>query len=501
MSFLSFASSGTVTVPDVKTFRRIVDDMPVNVMTCTLDNLTINYVNKAARQTLKKIEGALPVPAESVLGSSIDVLYKLPSHQRAILKDKTRLPHRAEIELGGEYLDLHITPILRQDGKYLFPLVTWSLITDKVHADGETDRQRAILDQMPVNAMLCEVTDFTIVYANKTSFETLTGLEQYLPIKARDLVGTCIDVFHTNPAHQRKLLSDPANLPFHTRIKIGPETLDLRVSAIRNRNGDYAYALLTWAVVTAQVTMADEFESDVKSVVDSVATAAAEMQRTSQTMAATAEETNVQASTVAAATEQLTMSAREIGRQVADSATLASEGVATVERSNVQVTGLAEAADKIGQVVELINDIASQTNLLALNATIEAARAGEAGKGFAVVANEVKTLATQTSKATDDIGNHIKDIQDATEGAVRAIGEISTVISRISENTAAISSAVEEQNAALSEVTGNIAGVSQASIETGEAAGETLSSSGALAQLAETLAQQVTAFLAKVRSM
>jgi methyl-accepting chemotaxis protein len=168
--------------------------------------------------------------------------------------------------------------------------------------------------------------------------------------------------------------------------------------------------------------------------------------------------------------------------------------VAEASNTNSKVEGLAEAAQRIGEVVNLINDIASQTNLLALNATIEAARAGEAGKGFAVVASEVKSLATQTAKATEDIASQIAQIQEATGEAVSAIGTISGVIGEISEISTAIASAVEEQGASTreiaanvqqaaagtQEVTGNIAQLNKAASETGQTAGQVLAAADEL---------------------
>jgi len=481
--------------------QQMLEQLPINVMTADLEDFKINYANKATIDTLATIEDKLPIKAKDLLGTCIDVFHKNPAHQRGMLKNKSNLPHSAIIEVGGEKLDLLVTALEDTDGNYVNPMVVWSVVTEKMRQEEETSVQKQMLDQLPINAMMCELENFTVTYANKSTIDTLSTLEHLLPIKAKDLVGTSIDVFHKNPAHQRSLLSDPKNLPYFTKIKLGEETLDLKVSAINDANGNYIAALLTWTVVTQTVRLADDFESNVKSVVDGVSAAATEMQATSETMAAGAEETNVQANTVAAASEQLAKSIDEISRQVANASDISGTAVNRARDTNEQVQGLAEAATKIGDVVKLINDIASQTNLLALNATIEAARAGEAGKGFAVVANEVKSLANQTAKATEEIGSQIKSIQGATQGAVGAISSITDIINQISEISGAISAAVEEQGAATKEVTSNITGVSQASSETGQAASETLSAAGELSRQAETLSLSVTEFLEEVRKM
>jgi methyl-accepting chemotaxis protein len=272
--------------------------------------------------------------------------------------------------------------------------------------------------------------------------------------------------------------------------------------------------------------MAEAFESSVKGVVTTVSSTAAELQKTAQSMATTAEQTSLQSAavataseqastsvqTVAAAAEELSASIAEIARQVAESAKIAGQAVTDAQHTNAQFEALAAAAQKIGDVVKLINDIAGQTNLLALNATIEAARAGDAGKGFAIVASEVKNLATQTAEATEDIAAQIKEIQGATGGAVQAIQAISQTIGRISEIATTIASAVEQQGAATkeiarniqqasagtAEVSSNIAGVTKAAAETGDAATRVLSATGNLAQQLGTLRAQVDAFVGKV---
>ncbi len=273
--------------------------------------------------------------------------------------------------------------------------------------------------------------------------------------------------------------------------------------------------------------LADGFESSVGQIVNQVSSASTEMQASSNSMSATAEQTTSQSAAVAAASEQasanvqtvataaeeLSSSISEISRQVSQSSQIAAAAVQQAQQTNAKVEGLAEAANRIGEVVALITDIADQTNLLALNATIEAARAGDAGKGFAVVASEVKNLANQTAKATDEIGTQISGIQTATQEAVSAIEEITKTISEIDEIAATIASAVEQQGAATQEiarnveqaaagtqeVSSNISGVSQAANDTGAAATQIKSAADELSQQSETLRAEVGKFLANVR--
>ena len=212
--------------------------------------------------------------------------------------------------------------------------------------------------------------------------------------------------------------------------------------------------------------LADEFENGVSGVVNGVSAAATELQSAAQSLSATADQTNHQASavanaaelasenvqTVAAATEELASSVGEISRQIGESSRIAGVAVEEANRTNNTVASLSEAAQKIGEVVGLINDIASQTNLLALNATIEAARAGEAGKGFAVVAGEVKNLANQTAKATEEIAGQISRIQQETAVTVADIGDISRTIGAINEIATSIATAMSQQGAATTDI-------------------------------------------------
>lgn len=247
--------------------------------------------------------------------------------------------------------------------------------------------------------------------------------------------------------------------------------------------------------------LANEFEQGVKAMVQGVAASALNMETTAQSLAAAAEQTNQQSSTVAAATEELSASVNEISRQITESTRVVGVAVTEAHRSEKMVSELVAAAQKIGEVTRIITEIASQTNLLALNATIEAARAGEMGKGFAVVASEVKSLANQTAKATEEIEQQIKGIQDSSETTAGAIREIGKIIGQVSEISTSISGAVEEQSAATKEVSVNIIGVTQAAEETGRSSTSVLTDAQTLTKQASGLEAQVDQFLAKVRAM
>ncbi|GAB2176404.1 methyl-accepting chemotaxis protein [Dongia sp. agr-C8] len=247
--------------------------------------------------------------------------------------------------------------------------------------------------------------------------------------------------------------------------------------------------------------LAEDFENGVKALVQEVSSSAKGMEGTAQSLAAAAEQTNQQSSTVSSATEELAASVNEISRQIAESTRVVGVAVNEAKKSEQMVSDLVSAAQKIGEVTQIINDIASQTNLLALNATIEAARAGEAGKGFAVVASEVKSLANQTAKATEEIAQQIKGIQDSSQTTATAIREIGQIISQVSEISTSISGAVEEQSAATKEVSSNINGVSQAAQETGHSSSTVLSVAQTLSERAGQLEVRVDDFLKSVRAM
>jgi methyl-accepting chemotaxis protein len=274
--------------------------------------------------------------------------------------------------------------------------------------------------------------------------------------------------------------------------------------------------------------MADAFQQAVGGIVKTVSAAAGQLESAATSLTRTAEttqelsnsaaaassQTSANVEGVAAASEQLSTTVGEISRQVQESSTIASRAVGQAAHTNDQVNALSQSAERIGDVINLISTIASQTNLLALNATIEAARAGDAGKGFAVVAQEVKALAAQTSKATNEIATQIAGMQSATNEAVLAIREITDTINKISEISGAIAAAVEEQDATTKEISRNvleaakgtsevatsIADVSNGASQTGSASSQVLTSAQQLANESQSLTDEVERFLSTVRA-
>ncbi|WP_147164062.1 methyl-accepting chemotaxis protein [Pararhodospirillum oryzae] len=388
-------------------------------------------------------------------------------------------------------------------------------------------RLNQMIEGSPSAVIVCG-TDLRISYLNESARVIVRRMNHPIAQDPDLIIGRKASEIHHKPEFVHSVLTHPENMPYRGKFTMGGVTIENDVRAILDPRGRVTGIMLAWKDVTEYVRLSETFEASIKSVVEVVGQATSELETTSQAMADNADRSGEQASvvaqaaeqaagnveTVASATEELSASITEISRQVQESARIASEAVAEAQRTDEMVQGLANAAHRIGEVVGLITDIASQTNLLALNATIEAARAGEMGKGFAVVAGEVKTLANQTAKATEEISSQITGIQSETRRAVEAIQAIGGTIARLNQIASAIAAAVEEQGAATkeiarnveeashgtTEVTNSIQEVNQGAQANRHAAQQLEEATSQLAQQASFLARQVQEFLDKMRA-
>jgi len=386
---------------------------------------------------------------------------------------------------------------------------------------------RRVVEASPQATMIAGAKDLKITYMNPAAVQLFRNIQSFLPCSVDNMIGQCIDIFHKDASHQRKLLSTRSNLPMTASFVADDHQIEFSAHAIDNHKGEWDSIMVSWNDVSEQHQLAADFEANVAAMVNDLIEASVGMQASSESLSATAEQSTTQAEsvahssteanenvmTVASAAEELTASITEITRQVRNAVDMSGQAVEEAEITNQNVAKLASVSEEIGQVIRVITDIAEQTNLLALNASIEAARAGDAGRGFAVVAGEVKELANQTANATETIAGQISSIQKESDGAAKAIGHIGETIQKMNDINQAISAATEEQNEATREiaqsvqyasdatqrVTEAIASVTEASQETGKAAGDVLLASTDIRQKGEGLSEQVRDFLVELR--
>lgn len=385
---------------------------------------------------------------------------------------------------------------------------------ERMAQDINIGRIQSMMDNIPINVMMAD-KDGNILYINPRSKQTLKKIEKDLPISVDKMMGASFDVFHKNPSHQRKLIADDRNLPHRANIKVGSNSMDLLASAVYDNKKNYLGPMITWEITTDRLQLIN----DITEASQQLAAAATQLNATATQLRSNAERSTSVSNTTASAseevsqgvrivstnTEEMSAAIKEIARNASEASSTTTATLMQAQTTNRNIVKLGESSQEIGNVIKVISSIAQQTNLLALNATIEAARAGDAGRGFAVVANEVKELAKQTAKATEDITGKIVSIQKDSSGAVDAVAAIGQTIEKLNSIAGAIAASVEEQSATTNEVarvihesakgvhniTDSVKIVSQSATETLTGASQVLTAAQSLSELATRLAELV----------
>ena len=426
-------------------------------------HLRLRYMNPAMERLLRGMEGHLPAPVSDLIGQPIELFYRQQGDLRRIVADPAHLPHKAIVALGNEFFELYFSAVHDRDGAYQGPMITWELITEKLRNERavkeaiDREKEQTQVLQTKVEQMLKAVS--AAAAGDLTQEMTVTGADSLAQMAQglNQLLATLRDSM-ARIGQTAKTLAGAAE----------------ELTVVSHQMGGNAEAASTRATMATSV--ADQVSNNVEAV--------------------------------AAATEEMGASIREIAQNAAEAARVVASAVTMAQNANTIVRKLGDSSAGIGNIIKVITSIAEQTHLLALNATIEAARAGEAGKGFAVVANEVKELAKETAKATEEIGRKIEAIQMDTGSAVDAIGGISAIVNQINDIQITIASAVEEQTATTneisrsvadaargsSEIAHNITNVAQAAQNTLSSANDVHTASGEMARMAAELQQLVDRF-------
>ena len=427
---------------DAAFFQQIAENTGVHVIVADAE-LRIVYMNPASAATLRKLEHLLPCRVDEMIGKSIDLFHKQPEIQRRLLADPRNLPHQANIRLGDEILDLTATAIRDADGNYLGPMINWELVTEAEKLRQEQQRLRQMVENATLRIIMAD-RDFKIVYMNPASVKALRNLQHLLPCSVDDMLGKSIDVFHRHPEAQRRLLSDPRNLPHRATIQLGDELLDLNVSAILDSRGEYVGPMVTWEVITEaerskereralqeqQLADKEELERKVNSLMR-VVTAAAEGDLTQESEVTGADDMG----RLSAGLCKMLTDLRNVIGQVIEAAHQQNEGARTIAESSANLSeGAQSQAAAVEEMTASVEQLIESIEAISKNAAQSKDQA-----------EETVALAKSGGKTVTEAVNSMRLIQKSSE----QINDIIQVISEIASQTnlLALNAAIEAARA------------------------------------------------------